>query len=152
MAGEAHHLTGGTAASARGSEDQGRASGQEHELPDLALAMPSPGSEEPPEGPGRRITAPPALFHILLVAELSTESQVCVLAHGPLFFHLQNGTHDAGPAGSTELLEGEVAYRIATKCPQNTGYQNPLRALEIKPELQQITPLGPESSQGGLLF
>lgn len=151
-AGEVRHHTGGTAASARGSEDQGRVSGQERELPDLALAPPSRGSEEPTEGLGRRITAPPALFHILLVAELSTESEVCVLTQGPLFFHLQNGTCDAGPACSTDLLEGEVAYRIATRCPQNAGYQNPLRALGIKPELQQIIPLGPESSRGGLLF
>lgn len=107
-AGEVHHHTGGTAASARGSEDQGRASGQERELPNLALAMPSRGSEEPTEGLGRSITTPPALFHILLVAELSTESQVCVLAHGPLFFHLQNGTCDAGPACSTELLRARL--------------------------------------------
>ncbi|CAN0143084.1 unnamed protein product [Rangifer tarandus platyrhynchus] len=46
--------------------------------------MPSPGSEEPPEGPGRRITAPPALFHILLVAELSTESQQQAFSKGQM--------------------------------------------------------------------
>ena len=40
--------TGGTTASARCSEDQGRASGQEHELPDLPLATLSQGGVRSP--------------------------------------------------------------------------------------------------------